>query len=195
MPLSLTRPADAESKAYGRGPVNARIVLPPLLFLLCLLYGPAAQAEAEFAGKARVVDGVTLEVGGRLVRLFGVTAPSTDGTCVTATGQSWTCGEEAAFALAFETADRWLTCRERFQDAGLVIATCRAGPYDLAAKMVRQGWAVARPDESRDYVADEENARSGERGIWKDGSRPTILPGRSRDGGRNQGERSGTEKR
>lgn len=144
-----------------------------VLAILCLLHGAGASAETEFAGKARVVNGETLEVGGQLVRLFGIAAPPTNEACLTSAGKSWACGQEAAFALAFETANRWLTCRERLRVEGLIIATCLAGPYDLAALMVRKGWAVVRPDESREYMADEEKARSDGRGIWRDGSRPT----------------------
>lgn len=178
MPLSLTgpeeippaRPAGTDSSMCGWRMVIARLAL---VAVLCPLYGTSANAETEFAGKARVVDAQTLEVGGRLVRLFGVSAPPTDETCLTASGQRWACGEEAAFTLAFETGNRWLTCRERFRDAGLTVATCLAGPYDIAALMVRKGWAIARPDESQGYIKDEEKARSDGQGMWREGSRPT----------------------
>ncbi len=128
---------------------------------------PPLAAQAEILGKVRVIDGDSLEVGGRPVALDGIDAPEEEQTC-TADGKPWSCGREAAFALAFETAEHWLRCDETGQNqAGEIVAVCHVGPYDLGALMVRKGWAFAYPRQSGRYAAEENEARAARAGIWR----------------------------
>ena len=126
-----------------------------------------AQAASDIVGKARVIDGDTLEVGGRIVRLYGIDAPENGQTCM-AGGAPWPCGENAAFALAYATAEHWLRCETRGQDAaGRVVAVCFAGPYDIGARLVREGWARANPAVSPGYAEEETQAKRAGAGIWR----------------------------
>ena len=50
---------------------------------------------------------------------------------------------------------------------GRRIAVCYAGPYDINAKMVKRGWAVAYRKYSMDYVDEEEDARGRGAGMWQ----------------------------
>ncbi len=47
-----------------------------------------------------------------------------------------------------------------------IVAVCRLGGVDLNAWMVRQGWAIAYRQYSRDYVGDESTAQAEKAGIW-----------------------------
>ena len=47
------------------------------------------------------------------------------------------------------------------------MADCFAGGENLNRWMVREGWAVAYRQYSTAYVAAEEHARTGQRGIWE----------------------------
>jgi endonuclease YncB( thermonuclease family) len=72
------------------------------------------------------------------------------------------------YALVFETAYHWVTCKGDNRDqAGHLIAVCTIGPYDLAALMVRKGWALADRRYASDYVDEEEEAKAAKRGLWK----------------------------
>jgi endonuclease YncB( thermonuclease family) len=55
----------------------ARIVL---LVLMALSWSTAAPT-ADFTGQASVIDGDTLEIYGRRIRLFGIDAPESRQTC------------------------------------------------------------------------------------------------------------------
>jgi len=127
----------------------------------------AAPARADVTGKPQVIDGNTLNIAGERIRLYGIAAPAPDQTC-TADGAQWPCGEEATYALVFETAYHWVTCKGDNRDrAGQLIAICTIGPYDLAALMVRKGWALADRRYANDYVDEEEEAKAARRGLWR----------------------------
>lgn len=136
--------------------------------------GPAAvPAGTVITGKVReVADAGTLEVGGQRLRLYGIDAPAVGATCK-AGGQYWSCGQNAAFALAYETAEHWLSCETKGRDAdGTLLAVCRAGPNDLGAVMVRQGWALADRQASPGYAIEEAAARAAQAGLWRGGFLP-----------------------
>ena len=136
------------------------------LFAMGLMVAPGV-ASADIIGKARAIDGDTLEIAGVRIGLFGIAAPGPGQTC-RAQGKVWNCGQDAAFALAFEVAEHWVTCREKGRDPrGWVIAVCFIGPYDLGARMVGQGWAVADRRVSDAYAAAEAKAREAGAGLWR----------------------------
>ena len=64
--------------------------------------------------------------------------------------------------------NHWITCKgDERGKYGRLIAVCYAGPYDLNAKMVRQGWALAYRQYSNEYVPEEDDARIHKRGLWQ----------------------------
>lgn len=118
-------------------------------------------------GNATVIDGDTLDVAEVRVRLYGIDAPEAGQLCRRG-GQSWACGAEAGKALVSAIAGREVRCEERDQDRyGRIVGICRAGPENLNAWMVENGWAVAyRQYGGRIYDPEEVVARVAERGIW-----------------------------
>jgi endonuclease YncB( thermonuclease family) len=132
--------------------------------IVALVAGPA---RADVTGKPQVIDGNTLDIAGERIRLYGIAAPAPNQTC-TADGAEWPCGQEAMYALVFEAAYHWVTCKGDNRDrAGQLVAICTIGPYDLAALMVRKGWALADRRYANDYVDEEAEARAARRGLWR----------------------------
>ena len=127
----------------------------------------AQVANADVAGQARVIDGDTIVIAGEHVRLQGIDAPEMHQPC-TAYGQAWACGRASAEWLGTQVLDRRVECVGHSRDRyGRLIAVCYLGGDDLNARLVREGWALAYRQYSKDYVADEAIAKRDSAGIWR----------------------------
>jgi endonuclease YncB( thermonuclease family) len=134
---------------------------------LCLLLLPLSISAETITGIASVIDGDTLEIRGTRIRLHGIDAPESSQRCIRLFGQEWRCGQQAALALSDWIGRRSVSCEERDIDRyGRTIAVCSQDGVDLNSWMVREGWAVAYPQYSRDYVGEEADARRAGRNIW-----------------------------
>jgi endonuclease YncB( thermonuclease family) len=116
-----------------------------------------------------VIDGDTIEIAGKRIRLYGIDAPESRQTCLHEATTS-RCGEDATSALSNRLGSEIVMCDDRGRDRyGRIIAVCRlggrAGP-DINAWMVREGWALAYRHYSRDYVQEEGEAQAARRGLW-----------------------------
>lgn len=125
-------------------------------------------AGAEIVGRARIIDGNTITIAGRCIRLAGIAAPATQQMC-RAGGRDWFCGQDASFALARIIETHWVYCAERARTTdGCVVAVCnlsgKTGP-EVNAEMVREGWA--RATDPAAYGALEAAARKAGAGIWR----------------------------
>lgn len=126
-----------------------------------------AAARADIEGQPEVIDGDTIAIAGQVLHLHGIDAPELGQMCERG-GQEYDCGFEASNALGFITAFQWVKCQTSGQIAnGTVLATCvLGGRYDVALKMVRQGWALAAGDALPEYQAAERDAQKEKLGIW-----------------------------
>ena len=65
------------------------------------------------------------------------------------------------FALTRIVEFHWVRCEGKRRDKyRRLIAKCFVGPYDIEAKMVSQGWALAYRYYSMDYVEEEAEAKN-----------------------------------
>lgn len=126
-----------------------------------------APPEQIIRGNAVVIDGDTLEIGNRRVRLFGIDAIEGQQTCTTDAGQSWPCGQEAAQRLAQRIGNDPVSCMIRDTDRySRAVAECEADGSSLNYWMVERGWAIAYTRYSTRYAGAEREARAARRGIF-----------------------------
>jgi endonuclease YncB( thermonuclease family) len=139
----------------------------PATFIAFLLAACAPAAAAEtFSGYGRSIDGDSLYIGDREVRLFGIDAPEWTQTC-TKGGKAWACGEAAANQLSKLIIGERLLCQKVDTDEyRRAVARCTAGSVDVNRYMVSSGYAVAYRHYSTDYVGAEESAKAAKLGIW-----------------------------
>lgn len=160
----------------------------PLLVLatLCVLLGSGIGLPPDLMGSApreqdwsapgaevRVVDGETLRLGDRTVRLARIDAPARGQGCADAAGRAFDCGAAAAEALSRLVDGRSVLCivsgRDRF---GRGLGHCSVGGAPLNTGLVAAGWALAGTDDATLRLAEAE-ARQAARGLWASGfSRP-----------------------
>ena len=136
--------------------------------LAALALGIASAAAAEFTSYAIVRNDGSLIIQSRVVRLYGIYIPDTGFTCRSITSPV-ECGSRAAIALEFKTGNHFVTCREvAALSDGSVSAVCwiEDDGEDLAAYLIRQGWALARPGAPFEYAALERIAERRGLGVW-----------------------------
>lgn len=158
------------------GRVFALVASGGLLLVLTAILRPgdllgSAPRTADWnsgAREVRVVDGETLHLGDRVLRLYGVDAPARGEACAGLAD----CGGMAAAELASLVRDRALECQIHGRDNfGRGLGICRAGGIEVNASMVASGWARAESGAVPSLVPLETTARIAKRGMWAETGR------------------------
>ncbi|WP_035711692.1 thermonuclease family protein [Bradyrhizobium genomosp. I (2014)] len=139
-----------------------------VLALMLLLLSNMALADS-FVGQASVIDGDTMEIHGRRVRLWGVDAPESTQLCRGEDSLQYRCGSKAANDLDAYIARHPVNCVPLSLDRyGRTVATCSVAGKDLGEWLVRNGLALDWPQylKGRYHEAQREAERAGE-GLWK----------------------------
>ena len=133
-----------------------------LLAALAALAAWLPAAQGPIRATARVIDGDTLDLAGRRIRLAGMDAPELAQTC-DVRGEHVRCGEVARAALVGMVGTRPVSCRAQGRDRyGRILAVCEAGERDLGRWLVRQGYAVPYGSYAREGRA----AEAEHLGLW-----------------------------
>ncbi|MCR0980602.1 thermonuclease family protein [Roseomonas populi] len=137
---------------------------------------PREQEWAAAPADVRVVDGDTLRLSDRIVRLRGLEAPARGQACRDAAGREFDCGAGSAEALSRLLGGRGVSCRVRGRDRfGRGLGQCStlggtdAAGVELNGALVSAGWALA---EDEGLAGMEGAARASGRGLWATGVRP-----------------------
>lgn len=131
------------------------------------IHAPAAVPDARIIGFADVVDGDTLKIDGRRIRLFGIDAPERDQTCRDRTGREYPCGRRAEAALAGKIGTAVVSCDEKDIDQyGRIVAVCYSTGEDLNGWMAGEGFGMAYRRYTTRYAWAESQAKAARRGIW-----------------------------
>lgn len=139
------------------------IMLLVVLIGIAFLVRQFEQADVgNVEGHATAIDGDSLYVAGREVRLQGIDAPEGQQLCRRG-GAKWECGEAATQELMGLISGQTVRCQGLELDQhGRLLALCSAGNLDLNREMVRRGLAVAYGR----YTAEEREAADANRGLW-----------------------------
>ncbi len=162
------RPAAKPPQATDKQPRSAPAPRPTLVPASARISAATTTPQPTpppFSGRAWVVDGDTIVVDKRRIRLFGMDAPEMDqrGGTRAKTALIRLCRRERVTVepLTFD-------CYER------IVAKVWLADIDLSERMVRDGFAVANSRWHRDYLPAEREARAKRRGLWEDCSETGI---------------------
>jgi len=116
--------------------------------------------------KIQVIDGDTIHIGKLKYRFFGIDAPEIKQICEK-DNIKIQCGVIAKSVLKNKIADKIPECivkdKDRYQR---LVAECFIGKESLSRFMVREGYAVAYSQYSKDFIEDEKYAKENKLGIW-----------------------------
>lgn len=155
---------------FARRPVALALAGVVALTAFNQLMGERLEAAApiSLSGRAVVVDGDTLDLSGKRVRLEGIDAPELGQTCGRRWLGTWPCGRAAQKALEKLVQGRRVECQSKGLDKyGRELGICFVDGHDVNAAIVQQGMAWAFVKYSKTYLSQESAARAAKVGIWQ----------------------------
>ncbi len=150
----------------------ALLLLVGLLAVVAFMRAPSERLTDADGARVYVLDGDSLRIGNRTIRIEGVDAVELHQLCRAADDVQWSCGVQAREALGRIVAQGDLVCESRAADRfGRALSRCTTrGSRNLAADLVAQGWAVSGDGRAfGHYIAEQDEARAARRGIWRGG--------------------------
>lgn len=127
-----------------------------------------AQPADPIIGPATVVDSDGIRIGDASIMLWGIESVERPQTCAI-NGLVWDCYTAAIRALQTITDLGAATCERvgRPDGYGRILAVCSVNGVDINEALVRAGFALAKRNETEDYVPAEEAARAEKIGLWQ----------------------------
>ena len=133
--------------------------------------------EKTISGNVKVIDGDTIKINKKKIRLFGIDAPEKKQICkkiylnlfILNFQKDYKCGEESTLALIKKLKGKKVKCiLEKAKDRyNRNIGICFYKNQDINKWLVKNGYAVAYKKYSKKYILDEQYARENKLGIWR----------------------------
>ena len=147
------------------------------LLIFLSLTTPSISEEKAISGKVKVVDGDTIKINKKKIRLFGIDAPEKEQTCkkkyinflIFNFQKDYKCGEESTLALSKKLQNKEVKCilEDNKDIYKRNIGTCYIKNQDINKWLVKNGYALAYKKYSKKYVINEQYAMKNKLGIWK----------------------------
>ena len=138
-----------------------------LIFIFILLNLNIEIFAEEIYGISNVTDGDTLKISNNKIRLHGIDAPEKNQKRIK-NKKEYNCGVISTKALINKINKSVVKCvvqknKDRYNR---FIGVCFTGKVNLNKWMVRNGNAIAYKRYSKDYISDEEFAKTNKLGLW-----------------------------
>ena len=139
-----------------------------IIFAIIIVSNLNTQVIAgEIFGVPVITDGDTIKILNNKIRLHGIDAPEKNQTCIR-NKKIYNCGIVATKTLIKKIGKNKVKCltqknKDRYKR---FIGVCFVKKDNLNKWMVRNGYAVAYKRYSKDYVLDEEFAKTNNLGLW-----------------------------
>ena len=120
--------------------------------------------------EVRVIDGDTIILDNKKVRLFGIDAPEKAQLCQDSDGNNYRCGivaSEKLNELIFSSTNKTVNCENIDKDQyDRLISNCWVDKIFINSWMVRNGWALAYKKYSKEFIKEEDEAKIKKSGLW-----------------------------
>ena len=148
---------------------------------ICLIFFSLVNIDVKseeikvISGIAKVIDGDTIRIDKKKIRLFGIDAPEKKQQCRRSSlsisfltfGKDYPCGQISADRLRKKINDKLVVCKYSSKDRyKRFIAECFLNKTNINAWMVQTGHAVAYKKYSKKFVAQEIFAKKEKLGLW-----------------------------
>lgn len=134
---------------------------------LALVLGFCLRVSVSAAARVQVIDGDSLIVDGKEVRLSGIDAPEYHQVCFDANNKKYSCGQKALKALQ-NLAREDIKCKFVVKDKyKRYVSVCYSRGININKRMVEEGWAVAYTRYTQEYNKAEKQAKKKKKGIWQ----------------------------
>ena len=152
------------------------LIIISIIFFILTYIDVRSENINKITGFAKIVDGDTIKINSKKIRLYGIDAPEKKQKCkktyLTISFMSFTkdymCGEVSTEKLIKKINKQKLNCNildvDRYKR---LIGECFKRNINLNSWMVSNGYAVAYRKYSKKYVSDEINAKNNKLGIWQ----------------------------
>ena len=149
-----------------------------LIFIITFFLAPTLNGT-EIYGTPKIIDGDTVHINTKKIRLEGIDAPEIKQQCkkpflkISAIigfefNKNYSCGVIAKKKLIDKINNSKIKCITSSKDRyKRFLATCYLDKINLNKWMVRSGNAVAYKRYSKDYVREEAYAKENKFGMWK----------------------------
>jgi endonuclease YncB( thermonuclease family) len=136
--------------------------------VLAIATGVTQASASEISGQGTAVDSTVIQVNDQRIMLFGVDSVMRKQIC-TLDGKPWQCWTAAVHDLQGLLDQGPVNC-DVVGDPdvyGRLLARCAVRDQSVNEQLVSQGFAVARPSETTEYVAAEAAAKQRKVGLWQ----------------------------
>ena len=156
-----------------------KILIMKIIFILFFLltYNDVRSEEIkEITGYAKVIDGDTIRINSKKIRLHGIDAPEKKQSCKKpyltivffSFSKNYLCGQVSTNKLIKKINNQIIKCKIKNVDRyNRLIGECYKKNKNLNAWLVSNGYAVAYRKYSKKYISDEMNAKNNKLGIWQ----------------------------
>jgi endonuclease YncB( thermonuclease family) len=132
---------------------------------------PKTPSQAQIiSGTAKIIDGDTVIVNYKRIRLIGIDTPETKQKCLDKNNFEYFCGKMATKFLKKLINNRKIECSSMGKDIyRRYLGTCKLGQININHEMVKSGMAVIYNlrEASVELKELERNARNKKLGIWQ----------------------------
>ena len=152
------------------------IIIIFIIFSLFTYNDVRSEEIKEISGYAKIIDGDTIKINSKKIRLHGIDAPEKKQVCkkpyITIVffsfSKNYLCGQVSTDKLTKKINNQIIKCKIKNVDRyNRLIGECYKRNENLNSWLVSNGYAVAYRKYSKKYISNEINAKNNKLGIWQ----------------------------